>query len=135
MNISFLTETLPYSQISGTNMGPSCKKRRLQRQDHVSQPPNNNQLLGRPVANIEIELGRIPLPSNWEIATRPEGHQYFVDHAMQTTTNEDPRLQIRKEFLQKHIELCEKHVCRFIFAKFQKSKQKIKKFQPNSTLI
>ena len=28
MNISFLTEKLPYSQISGTKVGPSYKKRR-----------------------------------------------------------------------------------------------------------
>ena len=28
MNLSFLTEKLPYSPICGTKVGPSCKKRR-----------------------------------------------------------------------------------------------------------
>ena len=59
---------------------------------------------------IEIELERVRLPPNWEVATAQDGHTYFVDHNMQTTTNEDPRIQIRQELLNKHVEYCNKSV-------------------------
>lgn len=62
------------------------------------------------MTNVEIELDRIPLPSNWEMATSSNGHHYYVDHSRQTTTNEDPRLTIRQELLQKHADMCEKAV-------------------------
>ena len=65
---------------------------------------------------IEIELERVRLPPNWEVATAQDGHTYFVDHNMQTTTNEDPRIQIRQELLNKHVEYCNKSVSNKIYS-------------------
>ena len=76
---------------------------------------------------IEIELERVRLPPNWEVATAQDGHTYFVDHNMQTTTNEDPRIQIRQELLNKHVEYCNKSVSYKIWTDFriETDKQKL----------
>ena len=88
---------------------------RIKNQKILKISSQSRESLGRPMMQIEIELERVRLPPNWDMATAPDGHTYFVDHNMQTTTNEDPRLQIRQDLLRKHVEYCNKTVRTKVF--------------------
>ena len=81
---------------------PAAQQQQQQQQQNAQQSTMN--------PNVDIELHRIRLPPNWEVATTPEGNTYFVDHARQTTTNDDPRIQIKQELLCRHYELCRNNV-------------------------